>query len=48
MLQIELTKVDRFTPQIVEQKEDYVHVEYQSPILGVIFSRISLISDFET
>lgn len=33
---IKSTKPDNFTPKIVEQKEDYVYVEYQSPILGFV------------
>ncbi|KAH0854279.1 hypothetical protein HID58_083956 [Brassica napus] len=33
---IKSTKPDKFTPRIVEKKDDYVHVEYESPILGVI------------
>ncbi|KAF5731663.1 hypothetical protein HS088_TW18G00347 [Tripterygium wilfordii] len=32
---IKSTKPDKFTPRILEQKEDYVRVEYESPILGV-------------
>lgn len=35
LLQIKSTKPDKFTPRIVEKKDDYVHVEYESPILGV-------------
>ena len=35
MLQIKSTKPDKFTPRIVEKKDGYVRVEYQSPILGV-------------
>ncbi|XP_050237355.1 uncharacterized protein LOC126687047 [Mercurialis annua] len=33
---IESTKPDKFTPSIVEENENYVHVEYQSPILGLV------------
>ncbi|XP_020538373.1 uncharacterized protein LOC105643114 isoform X3 [Jatropha curcas] len=33
---IESTKPDRFTPRIAEKTDDYVHVEYQSPILGLV------------
>ncbi|XP_044493990.1 uncharacterized protein LOC123217220 [Mangifera indica] len=33
---VESTKADRFTPRIVEKKDDYVHVEYESPILGLV------------
>ncbi|KAK7386877.1 hypothetical protein VNO78_27223 [Psophocarpus tetragonolobus] len=33
---IESTRPDKFTPQIVERKEDYIHVEYQSSILGFV------------
>ena len=35
MQQIKSSKLDKFTPRIVEKKDDYVRVEYQSPILGV-------------
>ncbi|WVZ21782.1 hypothetical protein V8G54_000326 [Vigna mungo] len=31
---IESTTPDKFTPRIVERKEDYIRVEYQSSILG--------------
>ncbi|XP_061371059.1 uncharacterized protein LOC133313676 [Gastrolobium bilobum] len=33
---IESTTPDKFTPRIVERKEDYVRVEYQSSILGFV------------
>ncbi|KAL1809292.1 hypothetical protein ACET3Z_026282 [Daucus carota] len=33
---IKSTKPDKFTPRIVEQKDDYIHVEYESPILGFV------------
>ncbi|KFK35281.1 hypothetical protein AALP_AA5G264400 [Arabis alpina] len=33
---IKATKPDKFTPRIVEKKDDYVHVEYESPILGLV------------
>ncbi|XVF79892.1 hypothetical protein PTKIN_Ptkin15bG0027100 [Pterospermum kingtungense] len=33
---IKSTKPDRYTPKIVEKKEDYVLVEYGSPILGFV------------
>ncbi|KAJ4896298.1 Uncharacterized protein Rs2_23092 [Raphanus sativus] len=33
---IKSTKPDKFTPRIVEKKDDYVHVEYESPILGLV------------
>ncbi|GAB2271994.1 hypothetical protein Dimus_006820 [Dionaea muscipula] len=33
---IESTKPDKFTPRIMEKKDDYVRVEYQSPILGLV------------
>ncbi|XP_057980920.1 uncharacterized protein LOC131166410 [Malania oleifera] len=33
---IKSSKPDKFTPRIVEKKDDYVHVEYQSPILGLV------------
>lgn len=33
---IKSTKPDRFTPKIVEKTDDYVRVEYRSPILGFV------------
>ncbi|PON35861.1 hypothetical protein TorRG33x02_350550 [Trema orientale] len=33
---IKSLKPDMFTPQIMEKKDDYVRVEYQSPILGFV------------
>ncbi|KAL6004808.1 hypothetical protein ACLOJK_005364 [Asimina triloba] len=33
---IKSTKPDKFTPRIVEKKDDYIHVEYESPILGLV------------
>eukprot|EP00250_Pteridium_aquilinum_P001280 c11491_g1_i1 orf=71-754(+) len=33
---IKVTKPDNFTPKIVEQRDDYVYVEYESPILGFV------------
>ncbi|XP_021912029.1 uncharacterized protein LOC110825819 [Carica papaya] len=33
---IKSTKPDKYSPRIVEKKDDYVHVEYQSPILGFV------------
>lgn len=33
---IKSTKPDKFTPRIVEKKDDYLHVEYESPILGFV------------
>ncbi|KAF2298200.1 hypothetical protein GH714_018560 [Hevea brasiliensis] len=33
---IKSTKPDKFTPRIAEKKDDYLHVEYQSPILGLV------------
>nr|AFK34106.1 unknown [Lotus japonicus] len=33
---IESTRPDKFTPKIVERKEDYLLVEYQSSILGLV------------
>ncbi|KAK7349628.1 hypothetical protein VNO77_07141 [Canavalia gladiata] len=33
---IESTAPDKFTPRIVERKEDYIRVEYQSSILGFV------------
>ncbi|CAO2826352.1 unnamed protein product [Amaranthus hypochondriacus] len=34
---IKSTKPDKFTPKIMEKKDDYVRVEYESPIMGVRF-----------
>ncbi|KAA3475355.1 M-phase inducer phosphatase [Gossypium australe] len=33
---IKSTKPDKYTPKIVEKKDDYVLVEYESPILGIV------------
>ncbi|KAJ4954839.1 hypothetical protein NE237_011622 [Protea cynaroides] len=33
---IESVKPDKFTPRIVEKKDDYIRVEYESPILGFV------------
>nr|GEY63015.1 hypothetical protein [Tanacetum cinerariifolium] len=33
---IKSTKPDNFTPRIVDRKDDYVLVEYESPILGFV------------
>ncbi|KAL6965011.1 hypothetical protein U1Q18_036067 [Sarracenia purpurea var. burkii] len=33
---IESTKPDKSKQRIVEKKDDYVHVEYESPILGLV------------
>nr|GEW74809.1 putative reverse transcriptase domain-containing protein [Tanacetum cinerariifolium] len=33
---IKSTKLDNFTPRIVDRKDDYVRVEYESPILGFV------------
>ncbi|KAF5176805.1 Duf1499 family protein [Thalictrum thalictroides] len=33
---IQSTKPDKFTPRIVEKKDDYVRVEYESPIMGFV------------
>ncbi|XP_043716714.1 uncharacterized protein LOC122664799 isoform X1 [Telopea speciosissima] len=33
---IESMKPDKFTPRIVEKKDDYIRVEYESPILGFV------------
>ncbi|XP_022770289.1 uncharacterized protein LOC111313792 [Durio zibethinus] len=33
---IKSTKPDKYTPKIVEMKDDYVLVEYESPILGFV------------
>ncbi|KAL4585872.1 hypothetical protein LXL04_010499 [Taraxacum kok-saghyz] len=33
---IKSTKPDNFTPRVVEKKDDYIRVEYESPILGFV------------
>ncbi|CAK9328508.1 unnamed protein product [Citrullus colocynthis] len=33
---IKSSKPDKFTPKIIEQKDDYLLVEYESPILGFV------------
>ncbi|KAG7026048.1 hypothetical protein SDJN02_12546 [Cucurbita argyrosperma subsp. argyrosperma] len=33
---IKSTKPDKFTPKIVEQKDDYLLVEYETPIIGFV------------
>ncbi|KMT00103.1 hypothetical protein BVRB_1g019270 [Beta vulgaris subsp. vulgaris] len=33
---IESTKPDNFTPRIMDKKDDYVRVEYESPIMGFV------------
>ncbi|XP_057523448.1 uncharacterized protein LOC130803264 isoform X1 [Amaranthus tricolor] len=33
---IKSTKPDKFTPKIMEKKDDYVRVEYESPIMGFV------------
>ncbi|XP_010524361.1 PREDICTED: uncharacterized protein LOC104802443 [Tarenaya hassleriana] len=33
---INSTRPDKFTPRVVERKDGYVHVEYQSPLLGLV------------
>ncbi|XP_076949150.1 uncharacterized protein LOC143621689 [Bidens hawaiensis] len=33
---IKTTKPDNFTPKVVEKKNDYIRVEYESPILGFV------------
>ncbi|KAL8172228.1 hypothetical protein V2J09_024032 [Rumex salicifolius] len=33
---IKSTKPDKFIPRIMDQKDDYVRVEYESPILGFV------------
>lgn len=33
--QIKSTKPENFTPKITEKADDYVRVEYESPIMGV-------------
>ncbi|GFP82267.1 hypothetical protein PHJA_000369900 [Phtheirospermum japonicum] len=33
---IKSTKPDNFTPKIIEKRDDYVRVEYESPILGFV------------
>ncbi|XWS32322.1 hypothetical protein CRYUN_Cryun23aG0149600 [Craigia yunnanensis] len=35
-LSIKSTKPDKYTPIIVEKKDDYVLVEYENPILGAL------------
>ena len=35
LLQVERLRPDGFTPNIVDQKEDYLYVEYESPTFGV-------------
>ena len=34
-LQVSTIKPDRFTPTIIEQKDDYLYAEFQSPTFGV-------------
>ncbi|GJT62719.1 putative reverse transcriptase domain-containing protein [Tanacetum coccineum] len=34
--ELKSTKLDNFTPRIVDRKDDYVRVEYESPILGFV------------
>lgn len=45
ILQIKSTKPDNFTPRIVEKKDDYVRVEYESPIFGVSSASINATQD---
>ncbi|XP_077243147.1 DUF1499 family protein [Tasmannia lanceolata] len=33
---IKSTKPDKYTPRILEKKDDYIRVEYESPILGFV------------
>ncbi|CAA0837739.1 Unknown protein, partial [Striga hermonthica] len=33
---IKSTKPDNFTPKITEKRDDYVRVEYESPIMGFV------------
>ncbi|GAB4861889.1 hypothetical protein Ancab_037144 [Ancistrocladus abbreviatus] len=33
---IESTKPDHFTPRIMEKKDDYLRVEYETPVLGFV------------
>ncbi|KAF8380427.1 hypothetical protein HHK36_027913 [Tetracentron sinense] len=33
---IKSTKPDKFAPRIIEKKDDYVRVEYESPIMGFV------------
>ncbi|XP_010277371.1 PREDICTED: uncharacterized protein LOC104611836 [Nelumbo nucifera] len=33
---IKSTKPDKFTPRIMERKDDYIRVEYESPIMGFV------------
>lgn len=35
ILQIKSTKPDKYTPKVIEKRDDYIRVEYESPILGV-------------
>ncbi|RWW77135.1 hypothetical protein BHE74_00014725 [Ensete ventricosum] len=34
-LQVTSLKPDNFTPRVAERREDYIRVEYESPIMGV-------------
>ncbi|XP_026380358.1 uncharacterized protein LOC113275129 isoform X4 [Papaver somniferum] len=36
ILVIKSKKPDNFTPRIVEKKDDYIRVEYESPIMGFV------------
>lgn len=33
---IKSTKPDKFTPRVMEKKDDYVRVEYESPVMGFV------------
>ena len=43
--QIKTTKPDNFTPKIVKQTDDYVYVEYSSPLVGVSLLSNCLLCD---
>ena len=34
-IQVSTIKPDKFTPTIIEQKDDYLYAEFQSPTFGV-------------
>ena len=43
---VEETDADGFTPKVIEQKDDYLYVEYESPTFGV--SSVSIQFSFDT
>ncbi|MFQ6661857.1 hypothetical protein Gotur_029877 [Gossypium turneri] len=45
--EIKSTKPDKCTPKIAEKKDDYVLVEYESPILGIHVFLVNQIVDDE-